>query len=439
MKKLLAVSCILVGTCINNTYLHAQATNKIDTIGHVGVGTTSPLQKLSVVGGVLNVGEPGDYYGAWLAGGQSVDSYLGLGEWYSRAGYIKWFKSARRMAIYTTAPGEHLTLQENGGGNVGIGTTSPGAALEINAGGNNLRLSRSSFNSFQLGNGTVSGINGFHLSDISTGFTPFSIAQNTTGTFVMNDGGNVGIGTSGPGSKLTVAGTGQFTSWASPSSGTGLELGFGGYANNGTIVVYDRTGSGYKEITYDAAAQHFYIAGLEKVTINSSGNVGIGATSPGSKLTVEGTGQFRSWASPSSGVGLELGYGGYTNNGTIVAYDRTANGYKDITYDASAQHFYIAGSEKVTINSSGNVGIGTTSPDAAYKLSVNGNIRAKKMVVETGWSDYVFKDDYKLRSLSSLETFIKQNKHLPEVPSAKEVEEKGISVGDNQALLLKKI
>jgi hypothetical protein len=56
-----------------------------------------------------------------------------------------------------------------------------------------------------------------------------------------------------------------------------------------------------------------------------------------------------------------------------------------------------------------------------------------------GWSDYVFNDDYKLRSLSSLESFIKQNKHLPEVPSAKEVEEKGISVGDNQALLLKKI
>jgi peptidoglycan hydrolase CwlO-like protein len=51
----------------------------------------------------------------------------------------------------------------------------------------------------------------------------------------------------------------------------------------------------------------------------------------------------------------------------------------------------------------------------------------------------VFDKKYKLRSLYSLESFIKENKHLPEVPSAKEVEEKGISVGENQALLLKKI
>jgi hypothetical protein len=51
----------------------------------------------------------------------------------------------------------------------------------------------------------------------------------------------------------------------------------------------------------------------------------------------------------------------------------------------------------------------------------------------------VFDENYLLNSLESVETYIKQNKHLPDVPSAKEVEEKGISVGDNQALLLRKI
>jgi ribosomal protein S15P/S13E len=51
----------------------------------------------------------------------------------------------------------------------------------------------------------------------------------------------------------------------------------------------------------------------------------------------------------------------------------------------------------------------------------------------------VFEADYKLTDLRSVEKYIRQNKHLPEMPSAKEVEEKGISVGDNQALLLKKI
>jgi len=88
---------------------------------------------------------------------------------------------------------------------------------------------------------------------------------------------------------------------------------------------------------------------------------------------------------------------------------------------------------------SGNVGIGTTTT-LSEKFSVNGNIKAQKLIVtQTGWSDYVFNKDYKLKSLQNLEAYINQNKHLPEIPTAKEVEGKGISVGDNQVLLLKKI
>lgn len=86
----------------------------------------------------------------------------------------------------------------------------------------------------------------------------------------------------------------------------------------------------------------------------------------------------------------------------------------------------------------GNVGIGTTNP--AEKLSVNGNIRSKKLIVtQTGWTDYVFDSSYQLQSLTEVEQFIKTNRHLPDVPSAKEVEKEGLNVGDNQAVLLKKI
>jgi hypothetical protein len=61
------------------------------------------------------------------------------------------------------------------------------------------------------------------------------------------------------------------------------------------------------------------------------------------------------------------------------------------------------------------------------------------MVSLNHWNDYVFHDDYKLMPLSELESFVNANKHLPEIPSEKEVIENGINIGEMNALLLKKI
>lgn len=84
----------------------------------------------------------------------------------------------------------------------------------------------------------------------------------------------------------------------------------------------------------------------------------------------------------------------------------------------------------------GNVGIGTATP--AEKLSVNGNIRAKEIKVETeNWPDYVFHKDYSLMSLPETEEFIKINKHLPGMPSAQKAEKDGIDLGEMNRLLLK--
>jgi len=85
----------------------------------------------------------------------------------------------------------------------------------------------------------------------------------------------------------------------------------------------------------------------------------------------------------------------------------------------------------------GNVGIGTTTPD--HKLDVNGTIRSKEIKVETGWSDFVFEEDYNLKSLEELETYISQNKHLPDIPTEAQVKEKGINLGEMNAKLLQKI
>ncbi len=86
----------------------------------------------------------------------------------------------------------------------------------------------------------------------------------------------------------------------------------------------------------------------------------------------------------------------------------------------------------------GKLGIGTTNP-GNYKLAVNGSIRAKSIDVETGWSDFVFEPDYKLMSLEDLEKYILKNGHLPDIPSAEEVEMNGVNLGETQSKLLQKI
>ena len=91
-----------------------------------------------------------------------------------------------------------------------------------------------------------------------------------------------------------------------------------------------------------------------------------------------------------------------------------------------------------TVYYNGNVGIGTTDP-GDYKLAVNGTIRAKEIKVETDWSDFVFADNYKLMPLDKLENHIKANKSLPGIPTEKEVLENGIELGEMQAKFLEKI
>ena len=96
------------------------------------------------------------------------------------------------------------------------------------------------------------------------------------------------------------------------------------------------------------------------------------------------------------------------------------------------------GKDEVVYFPQGNVGIGEKNPQS--KLAVNGTITAKEVVVSTeGWSDYVFKDDYKLMPLDELERSVRKNGHLPDIPSAEEVEKNGVSVGEMQAKLLQKI
>jgi hypothetical protein len=97
----------------------------------------------------------------------------------------------------------------------------------------------------------------------------------------------------------------------------------------------------------------------------------------------------------------------------------------------NGSHFYVAG---------GNVGIGTTDTKG-YELAVAGKVVCEEVVVKLrqAWPDYVFSEEYHLPSLADLFAYIKENHHLPEIPSAAEVTQQGIPVGEMNAILLKKI
>ena len=93
--------------------------------------------------------------------------------------------------------------------------------------------------------------------------------------------------------------------------------------------------------------------------------------------------------------------------------------------------------EMMRITKDGRVGIGTTNP--AYPLSVNGQIQAKEIRVETGWSDYVFDKKYKLPSLSEVESYIQKHQHLPGIPSAEEIVKNGLPVAEVNTKMMAKI
>jgi hypothetical protein len=93
----------------------------------------------------------------------------------------------------------------------------------------------------------------------------------------------------------------------------------------------------------------------------------------------------------------------------------------------------------LTILPSGSIGIGTTSV-GSQKLAVEGSIGARQVIVTTNsWPDFVFDKTYVLPPLDSMANYLRQYRHLPNIPSAAEVTKTGIDLGRNQGLLLQKI
>jgi len=138
--------------------------------------------------------------------------------------------------------------------------------------------------------------------------------------------------------------------------------------------------------------------------------------------------------------GWSRGYNISNQDGTerlvaFGAFGRMDNGVSKINYAYVGRDY---NDTFMTFLPNGYVGVGTVAPKEM--LSVNGNIRARQIKVETtNWPDYVFSENYQLPSLKETEKFIQTNGHLPEVPKAETVEKEGYSLNEMDKILLKKI
>ena len=204
-------------------------------------------------------------------------------------------------------------------------------------------------------------------------------------------------------------------------------------------------------------------APLETMRLLRNGFVGIGTTAPGSLLEVKTPGPLGTAVGSTAEIARfstttgnysqlkilfnryvpENGNGWMTASTRIQAWtDNVAQAYIDFnpsngTYGMA---FGANSADVMRILPDGNVLIGKTAEtNAGYKLDVNGNVRANKVVVNTTGADYVFDSTYRLLPLPLVEKYITEHHHLPEVAAAGQMRAQGLDLGDNQTTLLKKI
>jgi len=250
------------------------------------------------------------------------------------------------------------------------------------------------------------------------------------------NGGNLGIGTTTPSSKLHV--------FNDVDGASNLIANFESLRSNSNVYLrlknLDYTG-GNDYMLFAAAdgAVGFHQSGKgNRFVLGQSGNVGIGVGNPSTKLEVQTAGPG------TDGFQLKSDEGNYLR---LVPHARqgywtrvTRNGDAAIIC-GSDQGITIAphnpDSQGLRIAPNGNVGIAVANPQ--NKLDVAGTIRAKEIIVASDWADFVFEDNYELMPLKEIGDFIQTNGHLPGIPSKSEVTEGGVSLGEMNAKLLQKV
>ena len=330
---------------------------------------------------------------------------------------------------------ERVKILKNG--NVGIGITNPKAKLTLGYSDSFPNLGFLRKDGAQSVSMNVNSNNQFVIQN-SSGSGDFDIRTNIAGRsvssafFIEGLNGNVGIGTTDPKAKLEVTNNSYGSQLASFSSnGRPLVIGaqqkyvYLGYGNLEQFKIIGTTGEGrfvFGRSTNDDGVHLLQVGGSSIFKGDLTAKKGLFSSSQSGHMGLR--------VERNSSLFHQITH---DSNKTIIL-----NGDNDIEYR-------FGGINRLTFkndggaNFSGKVGIGTTST-GNHKLAVEGSIGAREIKVEaSGWSDFVFYNNYNLPTLKEVENHIKEKGHLKDIPSAKEVEKNGFFLGEMDAKLLQKI
>ncbi len=365
-------------------------------------------------------------------------------------------------------------------GNVGIGIDNPASKLDVHAGEtaalspsvniNGAYLTLGDFGSAKTFSGGLGikfyddgishasliyspDVRKFYFGESSSSGKLGIDAGATTMTITTPDGagGNVGIGTLDPAYKLTVrkdntsTGIGVTQALVLANNeytvGTGVSLGFSFSSGDigASITGKSLQSNGGGSLHFNV--RNNYGTDMEAVTISSDGNLGVGISNPTSKLSVSGniTTTSKMFFRNLDGTGT-AGFG-KSGDGKNIHLEGTALlPHTNNIQNLGSNYYRFNNIYSSGLGSfAGKVVIGASNP-GNYKLAVEGQIGARSIkVTSAAWADYVFSPTYLLTDLYEVEGFIKMNGHLPNVPSAKEIEEDGFVLEEMDSKLMEKI
>ena len=240
---------------------------------------------------------------------------------------------------------------------VGNAATTPVLLLGSGADGTFTNLTVSGVASFA--DGTVSLPSITNIGDTNTGiFFPaadtIAFTEGGVESMRIDSAGNLGLGETNPNEAMVIkrgAGVAAVTAYRGNGTTSTGEF-FVGHGSDAIAYVFNRSNQPLVFATNNA----------ERMRIDSSGNVGIGSSSPTAKLQVTGTLHLTGAGTfPSTGEGLEIVPASAGGNNWIQAYSRTASTFQILKIGSSVTMFETAGSERMRIDSSGNLLVGTTS------------------------------------------------------------------------------